>query len=69
MKKVLNVKKVINGYNEEELQKWYEVTKEKNYIYEKENFPYIYNPNDKRINFLDAKTKTKSFTNKKPYKN
>jgi len=59
-KALSNVKKVIDGYNKEELQKWSEITNKKNVFYEQENFPYLYNPGESRINFLETKENVKS---------
>lgn len=64
-KALLNVKKEIDGFNEENLKEWEEVTKNKNEYFERENFPYIYNPNESRTNFLIAKENIKTKNLKK----
>jgi len=50
-----NVKKEINKYNKEQLDAWKkEVLKEKEETEEKA-FPYIYDPNETRLNYLSSK--------------
>lgn len=49
------VKKVINGYSDKEIEDWENMTK---IIYddvEKRTYPYKYNPNETRINYLEDK--------------
>lgn len=57
---ISNVKKEIDKYTEEELKEWEQVVISENEKNEEEKFPYIYNPNETRINFLESKSKTKT---------
>lgn len=56
-KAVLNVKREIDGYDEEELKEWENKTRTNFEKVEKISFPYIYNPNEKRNNYLESKPK------------
>ena len=54
------VKQVIENLNSDELNVWENITIKANEFGELECFPYVYNPNETRINYLKDKQKTKS---------
>jgi len=49
------VKKVINGYSDEQIDEWERITKEIYQEVEIRTYPYRYNPNETRINYLENK--------------
>lgn len=49
------VKKVINGYRDEQIDEWERITKEIYQEVERRAYPYRYNPNETRINYLENK--------------
>lgn len=53
------VKKEINGYSDEEIEKWIDMTKILYHEIEKRSYPYRYNPNETRINYLENKYESK----------
>ena len=54
-----NIKKEIDKYNEEELKHWTNQTLDDNIEQQTKSFPYKYNHNDKRLNYLDDSSRTK----------
>ena len=53
------VKKEINGYTDEEIENWEKTTKIFYQEIEKKAYPYKYNKNDTRINYLENKYESK----------
>ena len=49
------VKKLINGYSDKEIEDWENMTKTIYDDVEKRTYPYKYNPNETRINYLEDK--------------
>ena len=54
-----NIKKEIDKYNEEELKHWTNQTLDDNIEQQTKSFPYTYNHNDNRLNYLDDSSRTK----------
>lgn len=52
-----NVKRIIDGYNDEEIKKWLNITKQIYEDVEEVSYPYLYNKDSKIPNYLEAKPK------------
>ena len=58
------VKKIINGYSDKEIENWENMTKTIYEDVEKRTYPYKYDPNEIKINYLEEKYKSFSHAKK-----